>query len=284
LYQVETLVLGAAMQRAMEPERYIIGAPAANHALPSRLREWHAAFGCPVFVMRFESAELTKLAINFFLVSSVTTTNVLAEVCEAIGAEWSDIVPALRCDRRIGQYAYLNPGLGLAGGNLERDLVTVLNLSKQHDLDDGVIRAWQSNSTRRRVWAEKLLERALLTRIADPLIAVWGLTYKPDTHSMKNSPALSLLQRFRTYRVRVHDPVANIDAKQFDWVIPCASPLEAVDGADALVVMTPWKEYRGVVVRELAARLRGSIVIDPYGALDEKACRAMGLTCYRLGC
>ena len=122
-YQVETLIFGRAVERAMQPERFIVGADDPARSLPASLQAWHAAFKCPVLVMGLESAELAKIAINFFLVSTVTTTNTLAEICEAIGADWNEIVPALRLDRRIGPYAYLQPGLGIAGGNLERDLV-----------------------------------------------------------------------------------------------------------------------------------------------------------------
>ncbi|PYJ09249.1 MAG: hypothetical protein DMF06_10640, partial [Verrucomicrobia bacterium] len=124
-YQVETLIFGRAVERAMRPERFIVGSPDPSRLLPAPFQAWHASFGCPVLVMRLESAELAKIAINFFLVSSVTTTNTLAEVCEQIGADWGEIVPALRLDQRIGPHAYLGPGLGIAGGNLERDLVTV---------------------------------------------------------------------------------------------------------------------------------------------------------------
>ena len=130
-YQVETLIFGRAVERAMQPERFIVGADDPGRPLPAPFQAWHAAFECPVLVMRLESAELAKIAINFFLVSSVTTTNTLAEICEAIGADWNEIAPALRLDRRIGPHAYLTPGLGIAGGNLERDLVTVQSLAGQ---------------------------------------------------------------------------------------------------------------------------------------------------------
>src|SRR5207245_1505995 len=82
----------------------------------------------PILPMRYESAELAKISINMFLVASISTTNTLAELCERIGADWSEIVPALKLDKRIGQHAYLAPGLGIAGGNLERDLTTVCRL------------------------------------------------------------------------------------------------------------------------------------------------------------
>jgi len=284
LYQVETLIFGSAVQRAMEPERYIVGAPEGGQTLPRALRDWHAAFGCPVLVMKYESAELAKIAINFFLVSNVSTTNTLAEVCEAIGANWFEIVPALQLDRRIGKYAYLHPGLGIAGGNLERDLVTVLQLSARHGTDDGVIRAWQANSAHRREWPLQWLQRGLLAGAHDPVIAVWGLTYKADTHSTKNSPSLELLRGLCGRRVRAHDPLAVIDAQEFGWVTRCASPLDAAAGADALVVMTPWKLYGSVETPALRAAMKGRLTLDPYGALDEGRCRGVGLDYHRLGC
>ena len=283
-YQVETLIFGAAVQRAMEPERFIVGAPDPKQPLPARYREWHAAFGCPVLVMRLESAELAKIAINFFLVSTVTTANVLAEVCEAIGADWSEIVPALRLDKRIGPHAYLKPGLGIAGGNLERDLVTVQRLAARHGTDDKVVHAWQANSAWRKDWALRRVQRELLAHAKDPLVAVWGLAYKADTHSIKNSPSLELLRALTGCRLRAHDPAARIAAGEFPHVTVTTSPLEAADGADALLVMTPWKLYASVDLAGLRARLRGNLVIDPYAVLDETACRAAGFAYHRLGC
>ena len=126
-YQVETLVFGRAVERATKPERFIVGCadprtPAARRRCrPSSKRS--AARSCR---WRYESAELAKISINLCLVASITVANTLAEVCERIGADWSDIVPALKLDRRIGPSAYLTPGLGIAGGNLERDLRTVM--------------------------------------------------------------------------------------------------------------------------------------------------------------
>ena len=116
-YQVETLIFGRAVERATAPERFMVGCFDPAAPLPESYAAFLRAFGCPVLPMRYESAELCKISINMFLVASVTTTNMLAEVCEAIGADWSEIAPALRLDRRIGPYAYLTPGLGVGGGN-----------------------------------------------------------------------------------------------------------------------------------------------------------------------
>ena len=124
---------------------------------------------------------------------SVTIANTLAELCERIGADWSEIAPALKLDARIGPYAYLAPGLGLAGGNLERDLATVMRLSEQHGTDAGMIRAIVANSRHRKDWALRDLHEALLATTPQARIGVLGLAYKENTHSVKNSAALALI-------------------------------------------------------------------------------------------
>lgn len=282
-YQVETLIFGRAVERAMQPERFIVGANDPGRPLPTPFQAWHAAFGCPVLVMRLESAELAKIAINFFLVSTVATTNTLAEICEAIGADWNEIAPALRLDRRIGPHAYLTPGLGIAGGNLERDLVTVQSLAIRHGTEAGIVNAWQKNSAHRRSWALHQLERALPSKENHPVVAVWGLAYKADTHSIKNSPSLELMRALRDHRIHAHDPVAKIDVAEFPHVTIFSSPLATVEGADALLVMTPWSSYAAIPPGELQNRLRGRLIIDPYAVLDEAACRGLGFEYHRLG-
>ncbi len=190
-YQVETLIFGRAVERALHPERYIVGCRDPRAPLPGPFAALLAAPDCPVLPMRYESAELTKIAINMCLVSSVSVANTLAELCESIGADWSEMVPALKLDRRIGAHAYLGAGLGLSGGNLERDLATVRTLAHEHGTDAGVVSAWQANSAYRRDWVLRTLHAEVFSRVSAPTVAVWGLSYKPETHSTKNSPAVA---------------------------------------------------------------------------------------------
>ena len=145
-YQVETLIFGQAIHRALHPERYIIGCENPEIPISRLFAQFLEAHHCPILPMRFESAELAKISINMCLVASVSTANTLAELCEKIGADWSEIVPALKLDRRIGKYSYLSPGLGISGGNLERDLATVCRFGDQYGTDVGVVRAWIKNS------------------------------------------------------------------------------------------------------------------------------------------
>jgi UDPglucose 6-dehydrogenase len=283
-YLVETLVFGNAVARAIHPERFMVGCTDPRQGLPDQLREYLEAFGCPILSMRFESAELCKIAINCFLVSSVTTANTLAEICENTGADWYEIAPALRLDKRIGPHAYLSPGLGIAGGNLERDLVTVQRLAAENGSDAGVVTAWQRNSVYRRDWVlRRLFRLGLLERSSETPLAVWGLAYKQDTHSTKNSPSLALLRSLSDYDWRAYDPAAAIAPAEFPRVRVCASALDAVHGTAALVVMTPWKEFAGVPLNRVTAAMRGRHVLDPYGILDGSRCRELGMEYARLG-
>ncbi len=282
-YQVETLIFGRAVERALDPERYIVGCADPGQPLPAAYTEFLGAHRCPILPMRFESAELAKISINMCLVASVSTANTLAELCEHIGADWSEIAPALKLDRRIGQHAYLAPGLGIAGGNLERDLATICNFADEHGSDAGVVRAWIANSRHRRDWTLQTLHRTVLSKLEDPVVAVLGLAYKQDTHSTKNSPSLALLAHLTPFRVRVFDPVVPASAVSNPRCHAATSEFDACEGADALAIMTPWAQFGKLDPAQIARRLRGKLVLDPYATLKAAACRAAGLEYHSLG-
>jgi UDPglucose 6-dehydrogenase len=282
-YQVETLIFGRAVERALHPERYIVGCADASQPLPPAYQDFLAVHGCQVMPMRYESAELAKISINLCLVSSVSVANTIAELCEKIGADWSEIVPALRRDRRIGEHAYLSPGLGIAGGNLERDLATVCRLAKLNETDDCVVQAWLRNSRHRRDWALRTIRVALLDANPGATVAVWGLAYKENTHSTKNSPSLRTIGELTDTRLRLHDPVVSPAAVQHRNAQATADPLAAAAGADALMILTAWSQYRAIAPTDIAKALRGRIVVDPYGVLDSRQAVKAGLDIYALG-
>jgi UDPglucose 6-dehydrogenase len=276
-YQVETLVFGHAVERATRPERLIVGAPDPARPLPAALQTFLAAFDCPILPMRFESAELAKISINCCLAASVTVANTLAELCERIGADWAEIAPALRLDRRIGAHSYLAPGLGLAGGNLERDLATVLRFSKEHGTDASLIRAFVGNSAHRRNWPLRTLHELVLSREPQARIGVLGLAYKEGTHSVKNSPSLALIRRLTPWTLQVFDPVVPVSSALHPNATGAASALDAAKGVDALAIMTPWPQFRELACDDLARVMRGRLVLDPYRVLDGGKAKAAGL-------
>jgi UDPglucose 6-dehydrogenase len=241
------------------------------------------AFDCPILPMRLESAELCKISINCCLVASVSVANTLSELCERIGADWSEIVPALKLDRRIGPHAYLSAGLGLAGGNLERDLATVMHLAAEYGTEASTIRAFVAENAHRKDWALRTLHEALLSHRPDACIAILGLAYKENTHSVKNSPALALIQELAPWRLNVFDPVVAASAVTHPAAKGAASALDAVKEVDALAIMTPWPEFRTLSCAALAAAMRGKLILDPYRVLDGSSARSAGLDYRTLG-
>ncbi len=282
-YQVETLVFGRAVERALYPERFIVGCNNPSDAMPAVYKKLLGSFGCPILPMKYESAELAKISINCCLVASVSTANTLAEISEKIGADWSEIIPALKLDKRIGQYSYLEPGLGIAGGNLERDLITITNLSKEFGTDAGVVDAWIANSAYRKEWVFRKLHELVLSKYNDPLVAVWGLAYKINTKSIKNSPSLVLLKNMKNVNVKAYDPQAILEQSAFSDVTQVSTPLEACKGARALVIMTPWEEFKSIDLSDLKKQLAGNIIIDPYKILNGQLCEKIGFNYITLG-
>ena len=281
-YLVETLIFGSAVHRALHPERFILGCARPLHSIDTRLHIFLKAFNCPILPMRYESAELAKISINMFLVASVTTANTLAELCEEIGADWAEIVPSLRLDKRIGNHAYITPGLGIAGGNLERDLATVMKLAQKYHTDASSVAASIAYSNYCKDWAWRKLSACVLAQTPDAQICVLGLTYKEDTHSTKNSASLALLEHLTPANVAVFDPEAPIDAARPDFR-RMDTILEALSGADVLLIMTPWEQFRSITAEDLRGTMRGTTVIDPYRMLGSTALQSCGFTCITLG-
>jgi UDPglucose 6-dehydrogenase len=270
------------MERGRFPERFVVGCAESKQSLPPVLAHFLGTFGCPILLMRYESAELAKISINMCLVASLGVANTMAELCEQTGADWSEIVPALKLDRRIGPYSYLSPGLGIAGGNLERDLATVLELSERHGTDGGIVSAWVSNSRHRKDWTWGMLNKLALAQYPGARVAVLGLAYKENTHSTKNSPSLALLSHLRDRSVVVYDPVVSPADAGVSFKA-ASSAMEAIQDADVICIMTPWEEFTKLSPSDIARRMRGRWLIDPYRVVDGNAAQAAGLRYVTLG-
>src|SRR6185437_16780764 len=163
----------------------------------------------------------------------------------------------------------------------ERDLRTILNLAEGRDIDTGIVEGWIENSGHRKEWCWRVLRQHLLVRQPQARIAVLGLAYKEDTHSTKNAPSLALLARLRDNDVTVHDPVVPASAAPF--ARGCPDPLTCADGADALVICTPWPEYRAIAISELSRVMRGRLFIDPFRVLNGRVAAAAGFAYHALG-
>lgn len=282
-YQVETLIFGRAVERALNPERFIIGCDDPKKLLPRPYARFLEAFRCPIVPMRYESAELAKIAINCCLVASITVSNTLSELSERIGADWSEIVPALRLDKRIGSNAYLTPGLGLSGGNLERDLMTIIKISESMGTEASLIKSCINNSNYRRDWVLRTLYAEVLSVNSKCLLGILGLAYKENTHSTKNSPSLALIEHLKFCSLSVYDPAVSSSVVNHPNLKESKSALEVATGVNALLIMTPWEEFKTIKPEDLARKMSGKIIIDPFRVLNGEECVAAGLDYFCLG-
>jgi len=282
-YQVETLIFGNAIERATSPERIIIGCDEPNADLQKSYNSFLGYFKCPILKMKYESAELSKISINLCLTSSITVTNALSEICEKIGADWGEIMPALQLDKRIGKFSYLSPGLGLSGGNLERDLVTVIKLAKEHQTNADVIKSFIDDSDYRKQWASKIVNTLTSNASSKPSICIWGLAYKKNTHSIKNSASIATINALQECSFRVYDPVVKSLDQEFQNLVFSETALEALDNADILMVLTPWDEFASFDIQEIHERMNSGAIIDPYKMLNHNTDSSSDIDYYTIG-
>ncbi|MBT3939036.1 MAG: nucleotide sugar dehydrogenase [Pelagibacterales bacterium] len=279
-YQVETLIFGNAMHRSLNPERFIVGSKDSTDILPKNITHFLNTFHCPILIMRFESAELAKIAINCYLASSLSITNTLSEICDSIGASWDEIIPTLQSDKRIGEFAYLKPGLGISGGNIERDLVTIKAIGLKKKTNIKCINSIIELSKYSKQWLFRNIQKHINKNI-NLKIAILGLAYKENTNSIKNSPSIELLNKIKSSSIKVYDPL--VTRINIEGVIMTKSIDDAIKNSDILVIATAWEEFRSLDLRLIKSQMNSNIIIDPYKILNEESLKKLDFIYYSIG-
>jgi UDPglucose 6-dehydrogenase len=258
----ENLRLGNAIQVFTRPDRMVAGV--RTEAARSTITTLLAPITDRIVWMSVESAEMTKHAINAFLGTSVAFINELASICEAAGADAKEVERGMKSDQRIGPGAYLSPGAAFAGGTLARDLVLLeekgADLSLQTPLLCGVLESNRRHGT----WTHRTLMN-VLAPLSGRRVAVWGLTYKAGTNTLRRSLSVELCRMLAGEGVLVsaYDPgIPELPASLVDVLSLAADPLSAASGADAVVVATGWPILQQVSADELVERLAQPIVVD----------------------
>ena len=165
-------------------------------------------------------------------------------------------------DKRIGKHAYIKPGLGIAGGNLERDLKSIIQIANNINVDNSLFNSWNRNLKFMKDWA--LNEFNYLSNNKRNLkISILGLTYKENTNSIKNSAAIKIIKKMKHHSISAYDPAAD-KGINFKNLIRFKSAISAIKGSDALLIMTPWPEFKIITSKQLSKNMKGKIIIDPY--------------------
>lgn len=266
----ENLRLGQALQAFREPARVVVGLGQGTDR--TRLERLLAPFSERIEWMSLHSAEMTKHAINGFLGLSVTFANELARICERVGADAAEVERGLKSEPRIGPRAYVAPGPPIAGGTLLRDAGFLSQIAREHDLASPIMDAIRASNQIHHGWARERVAE-LIVGIADPRVALLGLTYKPGTDTLRRSSALELGQWMaeQGVRVRAFDP-AILEPRPELGPIELARDLDdALVGADVAVLATAWPELRELDADRLVWTMRHPRLVDQAGFLPRLA-------------
>jgi UDPglucose 6-dehydrogenase len=246
----------------MHPDRVVAGIRTERDR--EAITQLFASITTRIEWMSVESAEMTKHAINAYLATSVTFINEIAVICEHVGADAKEVERGLKSDSRIGPGAYLSPGGAFAGGTLARDLVLLAAKAEQLGLRAPLLEGVQQSNRAHAEWTYRTITAALAP-LTNRRIAVWGLTYKPGTDTLRRSLSVELCHMLAREgaKVAAFDPVVRTLPADVRDVEMCADAISAAVSADAVVIGTPWPVFRDVTPDALLAVSPRPIVIDP---------------------
>ncbi len=282
----EFLKQGAAIEDFMKPDRVVIGAEDPRAA--QLMTELYAPFtrtGAPIMLMDCASAELSKYAANAMLATRISFMNEVANVCEAVGADVDQVRRAVASDRRIGP-SFLFPGVGYGGSCFPKDVKAILRFAAAKDYEFAILKAVEGVNDRQKLRLLTKLKKHFGS-LKGKRIAIWGLAFKPRTDDMREAPSVPLIEGLIAAgaSVQAYDPEAMKVAKSiFGSKITCAaSGYDALTGADALVIVTEWNEFREPDFGRMRKLLRTPVIFDGRNLYNAETIRAQGFTYISIG-
>jgi UDPglucose 6-dehydrogenase len=285
----EFLKEGAAVEDFMKPDRIVVGAEDARAI--ELMRELYAPFQRNherLIVMDVKSAELTKYAANAMLATRISFMNELANLAEKLGADIELVRKGIGSDPRIG-FHFLYPGVGYGGSCFPKDVQALIRTAHGAGQDLQVLQAVETaNEAQKSVLGQKIARR-LGEDLGGKTFALWGLAFKPNTDDMREAPSLVLIAELLARRasIRAYDPVATHEAQRILGADPrisyAATPMEALDGADALAIVTEWKEFRSPDFDAIKAKLKTPVIFDGRNLYDPATPRKAGLEYFAIG-
>jgi UDPglucose 6-dehydrogenase len=285
----EFLKEGAAIEDFMRPDRIIVGTD--NPRTAELLRALYAPFNRNrdrVMVMDVRSAELTKYAANAMLATKISFMNELSNIAEAVGADIEKVRVGIGSDPRIG-YQFIYPGCGYGGSCFPKDVRALERTARTIGYDAQLLGAVEAVNFRQKDLLFQKISDFFDGQIAGLTIALWGLSFKPNTDDMREASSRTLMEALwrAEARVRAFDPAAMEETRRIygerDDLILTEDAMAAVDGSDALVIVTEWSQFRSPDFRTIASRLKQPVIIDGRNILDPRQVSAAGITYVSIG-
>jgi UDPglucose 6-dehydrogenase len=281
----EFLREGCAVPDLMKPDRVVIGGN-SDRAL-ALMKKVYEPFNAPILVTDINSAELIKHAANSFLALKISYINAVSAICEASGADVEKVADGIGMDRRIGRN-FLNAGLGYGGSCFPKDIAAFIAISAELGVPFTLLKEVQRINADQKERFLKVIRDALWV-LREKRIAVWGLTFKPDTDDVRCSVAIDLVNDLAREgaHVTAYDPKGMEKAREFK-LLPASvklaeSPLDAADGAEALILATEWKDFANVDLAEVKKRMHTPLVFDGRNLFDPETMRELGFTYRSIG-
>jgi len=281
----EFLREGAAIEDFLRPNRVVIGAesPQAVAILKDLYRPLYL-LETPFVLTDVATAELIKYASNAFLATKISFINELARLCEALGVDVHQVAVGMGLDNRIGK-KFLHPGPGFGGSCLPKDLAALAQLAREREVPLGLVEATLAANARQRAWAVEKIEAAA-GGVAGKTVGVLGLAFKPNTDDIREAPAITIVSELlaRGARVRAYDPEAMPHAREAFPELDCRpDPYAAAEGADLLVVVTEWNEFRNLDLERLRGLMARPVLVDLRNVYDPAKARALGFRYHGVG-
>ena len=283
----EFLKEGAAIKDFMAPDRVVVGIE-SDHArkLMERLYRPFVLNGYPILFMDIPSAEMTKYAANAMLATRISFMNDIANLCERVGADVECVRKGIGSDTRIGKH-FLYAGCGYGGSCFPKDVKALLHTGKENGYTMRVIEAVEEvNETQKSIVFEKV-NKLFNNDLKGKIVAIWGLAFKPETDDMREAPALEVIARLLAAGtvVKVYDPVAMAECRRRidDFVVYSQDMYEAVIDADALLLLTEWKQFRIPSWSVIHKVMKSHVVVDGRNIYDGEELKELGFTYSRIG-
>lgn len=283
----EFLKQGAAVEDFLKPDRVVIGSN--SEKATKIMQELYSPFlrtGNPVIIMDVKSAEMTKYASNAFLAVKISYANEIANICEKVGADAEMVRIGMCSDKRIGSQ-FLFPGLGYGGSCFPKDVKAILSTAKQYDCDYQMLEATDNiNKLQRKLFVDKVLKH-FNNDVKGKNIAVWGLAFKPKTDDMREAPSITIINALleQGAKIKAYDPKA-IESAKFHFgnkIIYTKSSYEALENADALLLLTEWNEFRNPDFDKIKTLMQTPVIFDGRNQYNKKNLEELEFTYYRIG-
>lgn len=283
----EFLKEGAAIKDFMNPDRVVVGIESERaKLLMERLYKPFTLNGFPIIFMDIASAEMSKYAANAMLATRISFMNEIAALCEATGANVDSVRKGIGSDKRIGT-SFLYAGAGYGGSCFPKDVKALIRTAREYGLEMEVVTSVENVNDRQKSVVFNKLYKGFSGNLSGKTIAIWGLAFKPDTDDMREAPSLVVIQKLLDAgaKVKVYDPVAMEETERRigKSVKYCKNLTDCAEDADAIALMTEWKQFRLINWANIKSVMNGDIVVDGRNIYDEEELRSEGLRYCRIG-